>query len=315
MSLTRALLDQKSGATSIITQIGNTPLLQLKSLEDRLPTGVEIFAKAEYLNPGGSVKDRAAWSMIQAAEKSGQLTPEKTILDATSGNTGIAYALIGASRGYKVALCLPAHASEGRKRILKAFGAEIILTDPLEGTDGAQRKAKELSVDTGRYFYPDQYNNPANWQAHYESTAPEIWLQTRGRVTHFVAGLGTTGTFVGTTRGLRRFFRDLTAVAMQPDNPMHGVEGMKHLATAMVPGIYDANLANETVEISTEEAQEMTRHLAKREGLFVGVSSGGNVAAALQVGRRLPVGSVVVTILCDTGSRDLSETFWHGDGI
>ena len=295
----------------LIESIGRTPLIRLKSIVEKVPQGVEVFAKAEHLNPGGSVKDRAARAMILEGEKSGKLKAGKTILDATSGNTGIAYAMIGAALHYPVTVCLPKNASLERKNILKIYGAEIIETDPLQGTDGAQASAKALAAEfSEKYFYPDQYNNDANWRAHYETTALEIWEQTQGRITHFIAGIGTSGTFVGTTRRLREFNSSLKAVSIQPDSPMHGLEGMKHMATALVPGIYDPGLADEEVEVSTEDAQETARRLAKQEGLFVGVSSGANVFAALRLARNLPKGSVVVTILCDSGSRYMGEEFW-----
>jgi cysteine synthase B len=291
--------------------IGNTPLVRLRRVARDVPENVEIYAKAEYLNPGGSVKDRAALAMILAGEKSGELTADKTILDATSGNTGIAYAMIGAARGYRVALALPKNASFERKRILRLYGAEIIETDPMNGTDGAQIAAKELARKyPEKYFYPDQYNNPANWQAHFAATAPEIWRQTQGRVTHFVAGLGTTGTFVGASRRLKEFNPLLRAVSVQPDSPLHGLEGMKHLETAIVPGIYDAGLADQNMEVATEDAQAMTRRLAREEGLFVGVSSGANVLAAIRLAREIREDAVVVTILCDGGGKYLSENFW-----
>jgi len=291
--------------------IGSTPLIRLRRLAEDLPQNVEIYAKAEHLNPGGSVKDRAALAMILAGEKSGALTQNKTILDATSGNTGIAYAMIGAARGYRVTLALPKNASAARKRILRLYGAEIIETDPMNGTDGAQAVARELfQKRPDKYFYPDQYNNDANWRAHYATTAPEIWRQTRGRVTHFVAGLGTTGTFVGTSRRLKEFNPRLQAISVQPDSPLHGLEGMKHLETARVPGIYDAHLADKNAEMATEDAQAMTRRLAREEGLFVGVSSGANVLAALRLARRLTKDAVIVTILCDGGGKYLSEDFW-----
>ena len=291
--------------------IGNTPLIRLRRVARDLPENIEIYAKAEHLNPGGSVKDRAALAMILAGEKSGELTREKTILDATSGNTGIAYAMIGAARGYQVTLALPKNASFERKRILRLYGAEIVETDALSGTDGAQAIAKEMArKHPEKYFYPDQYNNQANWQAHFLTTAPEIWRQTEGRVTHFVAGLGTTGTFVGTSRRLKEFNPFLQAISIQPDSPLHGLEGMKHLETAVVPGIYDARLADKNTEVSTENAQAMTRRLAREEGLFVGVSSGANVFAALRLARELKKDAVIVTILCDGGGRYLSESFW-----
>ncbi len=291
--------------------VGNTPLIRLRTITKDLPENIEIYAKAEYLNPGGSVKDRAALAMILAGEQSGELSKGKTILDATSGNTGIAYAMLGAARGYKVALTLPKNASAERKRILKLYGAEIIETDQMQGTDGAQIKAKELAKQfPDRYFYPDQYNNEANWKAHYATTAPEIWWQTQGRITHFVAGLGTTGTFIGTTRRLKEFNPNLRAISMQPDSPLHGLEGMKHLETAIVPGIYDAKIADENTEVATEDAQTMTRRLAREEGLFVGVSAGANVFAALRLARELKEDAVIVTILCDGGGKYLSEKFW-----
>jgi len=291
--------------------VGNTPLIRLRRVTKDLPENIELYAKAEHLNPGGSVKDRAALAMILAGEQSGALTRDKTILDATSGNTGIAYAMIGAARGYKVALTLPKNASAARKRILKLYGARIIETDPMNGTDGAQIAAKELVKQfPDRYFYSDQYNNEANWKAHYATTAPEIWQQTERRITHFVAGLGTTGTFIGTTRRLKEFNPNLRAISMQPNSPLHGLEGMKHLETAIVPGIYDANLADENVEVATEDAQAMTRRLAREEGLFVGVSSGANVFAALRLARQLKEDAVIVTILCDGGGKYLNENFW-----
>ena len=293
------------------SNIGRTPLIRLQHVTRDLPAGVEVYAKAEHLNPGGSVKDRAALKMILDGEQGGQLRRGKTILDATSGNTGIAYAMIGAARGYPVTLCLPQNASIERKRILRIYGAELIETDPLQATDGAQLRAREMwAAEPDKYFYPDQYNNPANWQAHYEGTAPEIWEQTEGHITHFVAGLGTTGTFIGTTRRLKEFDRRIQCISMQPDSPLHGLEGMKHLPSAIVPGIYDPRLADNEVEVATEDAQDMTRRLAREEGLLVGISSGANVFATLRLARTLPRGSVVVTILCDGGGRYLSEEFW-----
>ena len=296
---------------SLESQIGNTPLIRLRTVTKDLPANIEIYAKAEFMNPGGSVKDRAALAMILAGERSGELTRNKTILDATSGNTGIAYAMIGAARGYKVSLTLPKNASRERKRILKLYGAEIIETDPMNGTDGAQIKAKELVAEfPDKYFYPDQYNNKNNWKAHYETTAPEIWRQTNGRITHFLAGLGTTGTFIGTSRGLKEFDPKIQTISMQPATPLHGLEGMKHLETAIVPGIYDASVADENVTVETEDAQAMTRRLAREEGLFVGVSSGANVFAALRLARKLKTEAVIVTILCDGGGKYLNENFW-----
>jgi cysteine synthase B len=287
---------------SIESNIGNTPLIRLGRLTGDL--SVPVLAKAEYLNPGGSVKDRAALAMILEGERSGRLRPGMTILDATSGNTGIAYAMIAASRSYPVTICLPRNAGRQRKLILRNFGVELIETDPMLATDGAQLLARKMFESAPeKYFYPDQYNNAANWQAHYNSTAPEIWKQTEGRITHFIAGLGTSGTFMGTSRRLKEYNPSLKAISMQPSSPLHGLEGLKHMATAKVPGIYDPALADENVEVATEDAQEMLRRLALEEGLLVGTSSGANVFAALRLARTLPRGSVVVTILCDGGER------------
>jgi cysteine synthase B len=289
--------------------IGNTPLLRLNRLSPKL--GVEILGKAEWANPGGSVKDRPALRMLREGERTGALTPEKTIIDATSGNTGIAYAMLGAALGYKVRLCLPRNASPERKRILQAYGAELVLTDPLAGSDGAILEVRRIvAADPERYFYPDQYNNPANWQAHYETTAPEIHRQTGGRITHFVAGLGTSGTFVGVGRRLRELDPRIRLISMQPDSPYHGLEGMKHMETAIVPGIYDPALADQEIEIATEEAHEMARRLARDEGWFVGVSAAANVVAARKIAESINEG-VIVTILCDGGSRYLSDPFWE----
>jgi len=299
--------------TSILDTVGNTPLLRLSRSFPDLKPKVRVYGKAEYFNPGGSVKDRPALNMVLEAERSGKLTPGKTILDATSGNTGIAYAWIGAAKGYRVTLCLPANASPERKKILKAYGAELILTDPGESTDGAQRKAKELvAADPDKFFYPDQYNNDANWRAHFEHTGPEIWRQTEGEITHFVAGLGTTGTFTGTGRFLRSVNKDIELISMQPATPLHGLEGMKHLETAIIPGIYDPDLANRQVTVETEDAYEMCRWLARNEGLFVGISSGANVLSALRIAKELDEGTVV-TILCDSGDKYLSDRFWSNE--
>ena len=293
---------------TIEANIGHTPMLRLARINNDLPVGVEIFAKAEHLNPGGSVKDRAALSMVLDGERTGKLRAGMTILDATSGNTGIAYAMIGAARGYRVKVCLPRNASAQRKRILRGYGVEIVETDPLLSTDGAQLIAREMyESNHERYFYPDQYNNPANWRAHYEGTAVEIWEQTEGRITHFVAGLGTSGTFVGTTRKLKELNPAIRAISMQPDSPLHGLEGLKHMATAKAPGIYDPKLADDNIEVATEDATEMVRRLAQEEGLFVGPSSGANVYAALRIACTLPPKSVVVTVLCDGGERYLGE--------
>lgn len=287
---------------SIEASIGNTPLLRLH----RTDTEVPVFAKAEHLNPGGSVKDRAALSMILEGERSGNLKPGMTILDATSGNTGIAYAMIGASRGYRVKVCLPKNASKQRKQILQHYGVEIVETDPMLLTDGAQLIAREIyAADPEKYFYPDQYNNDANWLAHYETTANEIWEQTAGRITHFITGLGTSGTFVGVVRRLRELNPAIRAVAVQPESPLHGLEGLKHMATAITPGIFDQSLVAETLEVSTEDALLMTRRLAREEGIFVGPSSGANVFAARALAASLRPPAVVVTVLCDGGERYL----------
>jgi cysteine synthase B len=294
---------------SIVGNIGNTPLLRIKRIQPP-EENVEIYAKAEWFNPGGSVKDRAALSMLLEAERSGALTRDRTIIDATSGNTGIAYAMIGSALGYKVLLALPANASMERKQVLQAYGAEILLTDPFAGTDGAQQQVKAIvASDPGKYYYPDQYNNPANWRAHYNTTAREIWQQTGGRITHFVAGLGTTGTFVGASRRLKEYTPSITCISMGPDSPLHGLEGLKHLETAMVPGIYDPTLADERLTVSTEEAYTMTRMLAREEGMHVGVSSGAAMAAALAVASRLRSG-VIVTVFPDGGARYGSDRFW-----
>ena len=309
-----SLLEAVTVRGSVVDSIGNTPLVRLGRLGADVP-GVELYGKAEWLNPGGSVKDRAALAMILEGERSGRLTRDRTILDATSGNTGIAYAMIGAARGYRVRLCLPANANDERKRILSIYGADLVLTDPAEGTDGAIRVARDLfAAEPDRYFYPDQYNNPENWRAHYSTTGNEIWEQTAGRITHFVSALGTTGTFVGTGRRLRELSPAIRLVAVEPDGPFHGLEGMKHLETAIVPGIYDASLVDEREEVATEEAYDVTRRLACEEGVLAGISSGAAVAAALRVARRIREG-VVVTVLCDGGLRYLSERFWtEGDG-
>lgn len=303
-----AVLLEGHGASAVRetveSRVGNTPLLRLSMFDNELPDGVQIFAKAEHLNPGGSVKDRAALSMIRQGESSGKLRCGMTILDATSGNTGIAYAVIGTERGYAVKVCLPKNASNQRKRILSEYNVEIVETDPMLSTDGAQQIARELyAADPGKYFYPDQYNNDANWRAHYETTANEIWQQTGGKVTHFVTGLGTSGTFVGVVRRLRELNPQLQAVAVQPESPLHGLEGLKHMATAVRPGIFDPSLVDTTLEVSTEDALLMTSKLGIEEALFVGPSSGANVLAARRVALSLQQPAVVVTILCDGGER------------
>lgn len=303
---------QNFSETDLLLRVGNTPLVYLSRISNQCP-GVEIFAKAEYFNPGGSVKDRPALNMILEGQAAGKLTPGKVLLDATSGNTGIAYAMIGAIAGIRVRLAMPENISLERRRILEAYGAELILTSSREGADGAIRMARQLYAESPEnYFYPDQYSNPDNWKAHYKSTALEIYQQTGGRITHFVSGLGTSGTFTGCGRRLKELNSGVHLVAMQPDSPMHGLEGMKHMASSLVPAIYDSQLADSTVGVSTESAQEMVRRLAREEGLLVGISAGGNVEAALQVAKTLKSG-VVVTVLCDGGMKYLNERFW-GDG-
>jgi cysteine synthase B len=289
--------------------IGNTPLIRLSRFETGL-RNVELWAKAEWKNPGGSVKDRAAARMIADGERSGALTSDKIILDATSGNTGIAYAMIGAARGYRVRLCVPENVTPERKRILRSYGAEIVFTDPMEGSDGAIIRAKAMYAESpDLYFYPDQYNNPGNWRAHYETTAPEIIEQTGGRLTHFVAGLGTSGTFIGAGRRFREFNPSIRLISVQPDSPLHGLEGLKHMGTAIVPGIYDTAIADEDIGVSTEEAFELTRQLA-RNGLFVGISSGANLAGALRIAKQAS-NAVMVVVFPDGGEKYLSERFWE----
>jgi len=300
--------------TSILNQIGNTPLIRLAKLDSEFP-GVEMYAKAEFFNPGGSVKDRAGLNMILDGERSGKLTQERTILDATSGNTGIAYAMIGAVKGYKVKLCLPANASHERKQILKGYGAEMVFSDPGEGSDGAIRLCKQVyEADPDEFFYPDQYNNPANWKAHYEGTALELLEQTGGAITHFVACMGTSGTFMGTSRRLKHELPGTRCISAQPSSGFHGLEGLKHMPTAIVPGIYDPKIADDNLWIETEDAYAMTRWLGRHEGLLVGMSSGANVHAAREIaGRLVKEGrtGVVVTVLCDGATKYLSEPFWN----
>jgi S-sulfo-L-cysteine synthase (O-acetyl-L-serine-dependent) len=296
--------------TSVLGLIGGTPLLRLQRLAGPNPN-VEIYAKAEFQNPGGSVKDRAAAAILAAGESSGRLHAGLTILDATSGNTGIAYAMIAAARGYRLKLCVPENVTPERKRILRAYGADLVLTSPMEGSDGAIREARRLYQENPqRYFYADQYNNDANWRAHYDTTGREILEQTDGRVTHFVAGLGTSGTFVGTGRRLRDHRRDIALISVQPDSAIHAVEGLKHMETAIRPGIYDDTLADEDVRVSTERAQAMTRRLAREEGLLVGVSSGAALVAAHDVAARIREG-LIVTIFPDSGTRYLTDRFWE----
>ena len=295
--------------TSVTDLIGNTPLIRLRSFEAGL-RNVELWAKAEWHNPGGSVKDRAAARMIADGERDGLLTRDKIILDATSGNTGIAYAMIGAARGFRVRLCVPENVTPERKKVLQAYGAEVIFTNPMEGSDGAITTVRELYQRTPElYFYPDQYSNDSNWKAHFDTTAPEIIEQTDGRLTHFVAGLGTSGTFMGVGRRLREYRPGISLISVQPDSPLHGLEGLKHMESAIVPPIYDPSLADEDIRVSTEEAFDLTRRLARQEGLLVGISSGANLGGALNVARRTS-NAVIVVIFCDGGDKYLSERFW-----
>jgi cysteine synthase B len=294
-----------------LESIGNTPLLQLLRIGRDLPGQVQLLAKAEWMNPGGSVKDRPAASMILDGERRGALGPGKTIIDATSGNTGIAYAMLGAARGYKVKLCVPANTDKGLLATLRAYGAELVLTDPSQGMDGATRETQRiLSASPEEYFFPDQLNNDANWKAHYDGTANEVWAQTDGKVTHFVAGVGTGGTLVGTGRRLRELNKDVKVVCVQPSSPLHGLEGVRHLQTTIVPRIYDPTLVDETVAVETEAAQSMVVRLAREEGVFVGVSAGAAVVAALTVASRLLQG-VVVTVLPEGGRRFIHQAFWE----
>lgn len=303
-----------TGAVDPTQLVGNTPLLKLTRAAEAVRP-VEIYAKAEWWNPGGSVKDRAALSMILEGERSGALTAETILIDATSGNTGIAYAWIAAARGYRVRLCLPRSASPERKRILGAFGVDLVMTEGGDGTDGAIREARKLvAADPGRYFYPDQYSNPANPAAHYHGTGREILEQTQGRVTHFVCGLGTSGTFMGTGRRLREHDPRVRLISFQPDGPFHGLEGMKYMPSAIVPAIYDARLADENLEIPTEEAYAMVKRLAREEGLLVGISAGAALAAALKVAGRLTSG-VVVTVFPDSADKYLSDRFWEEEEL
>ncbi|WP_103020021.1 PLP-dependent cysteine synthase family protein [Salinibacter altiplanensis] len=297
-------------ASSLVDDIGQTPLLRLDHMAADLPESVAVYGKAEHLNPGGSVKDRPALRMIEAGLDAGAFHPNQTLIDATSGNTGIAYAMIGAAKGLDVALALPENASAERKKVLRAYGAELVLTDPMAGTDGAQRRVKEIvEAHPDRYFYPDQYNNDANWRAHYDGTGTEILEQTDGQVSHFVTGLGTTGTFTGVTRRLKAHDPSIQCVAVEPATALHGLEGLKHMETAIVPGIYAPDLADARRTCTTEAAVDMTRRLAQEAGLLVGPSAGANVTAALDAARSLDAGTVV-TILCDTGTRYLSDDFW-----
>lgn len=302
-------------ASSLLDQIGRTPLIRLQRVTRHLPAAVEVYVKAEWFNPGGSVKDRPVLRMITDAERDGRLTLDKTLLDSTSGNAGIAYAMIGAVKGYRVELVMPASASEERKRIIAAYGAKINYSDPLEGSDGAIRAAKEiLARAPGRYFQPDQYNNPSNWKAHYDTTGVEILDQTDGRVTHFVAGLGTSGTLMGAGRRLHEADRRIQVIAVEPDAPLHGIEGLKHMATSIVPGIYDPSVHDQKIEVSTEAGYAIARRLAREEGLFVGESAGAALDAALRVAQGLRKG-VIVVIAPDAGDRYLSTPLWRDAAV
>jgi len=300
--------------SSLLSQIGNTPLIRLAKLDAGFP-GIEMYAKAEFFNPGGSVKDRAALNMIQDGERTGRLTHDRVILDATSGNTGIAYAMIAAVKGYQVKLCLPENASHERKQILKNYGAEMVFSDPGDGSDGAIRLCKQVyEASPEKYFYPDQYNNPANPKAHYDGTAMELLDQTSGAITHFVACMGTSGTFTGTSRRLKRELPGIQCISAQPSSGFHGLEGLKHMPTNIVPGIYDATIADDNLWIETEDAYHMTRWLGRHEGLLVGMSSGANVHAAKKVAEQLTTEGrtgVIVTVLCDGATKYLSEPFWN----
>ena len=309
--MSQVLIDKSS--RSLADLIGQTPLLRLRQFERDL-SGVELYAKAEWLNPGGSVKDRPAARIVAEGESSGQLTHDRVLLDATSGNTGIAFAMVGAARGYRVKLCVPRNVTPERIRILRSYGAELVPTDPLEGSDGAIREARRLySESPDKYFYADQYSNKANWQAHFDTTGPEIIDQTSGRVTHFVAGLGTSGTFVGTGRRLRQFAKEkgqrITLASVQPSSPLHGLEGLKHMESAIVPRIYDPSLADEDLRVDTEDAYHVVRRLATEEGILVGLSSGAALHATMQLAAALREG-VFVTVFCDSGERYLTQQFW-----
>jgi S-sulfo-L-cysteine synthase (O-acetyl-L-serine-dependent) len=305
--------EQSHLGQSLLQRIGNTPLLLVDAFTREFP-GVTILGKAEWHNPGGSVKDRAAANIVATARRSGQLASGKILMDATSGNTGIAYAMLGAAEGFPVTLCMPENVSRERKQILQAYGAQIVYTDPADGSDGAIRRARELAAQhPEKYFYADQYSNDANWQAHYQTTANEIWRQTQGRVTHFVSMLGTSGTFMGTTRRLKELNPQIQCISLQPDSSFHGIEGAKHMASAIVPKIYDPALADRNIEISTEDAYAMARQLARNTGLLVGISSAAAVVGCLTIACELTKQgqeAVIVTILCDSGEKYLSERFW-----
>ena len=309
----RSNLGETLGHT-LMERIGNTPLLLLDAVTRDLP-GVTLLGKAEWYNPGGSIKDRAAANIVAEARRRGLLTAGKILLDATSGNTGIAYAMLGAAEGFPVTLCMPENVTRERKQILQGYGANIIYTSPDDGSDGAIRMARQLAAaHPDQYFYADQYSNDANWKAHYQNTANEIWQQTQGRVTHFVSMLGTSGTFVGTTRRLKELNPAVKCISLQPDSSFHGIEGAKHMASALIPKIYDASLADQNLEIATEDAYAMARRLSRSAGLLVGISAAAAVVGSLQVASSLALRreqeAVIVTILCDSGDKYLSERFW-----
>jgi cysteine synthase B len=309
-----ALIENPAMTTNVERQIGNTPLLSFRSITAHLPSSVRVYAKAEWMNPGGSVKDRAALNIILQAERRGELTPDKVLVDSTSGNTGIAYAMLGAAKGYRIKLFLPANASAERIAILRAYGTELVLTDPLEGSDGAILAVRELmGREPEKYFYANQYNNPANWQAHYHGTGAEVWQQTRGQVTHFVAGLGTSGTLMGTGRRLKDYNPEVQVIALQPDSPFHGLEGLKHMDTAIKPGIYDETLPDRQIAVRTEDTYVMARRLAREEGYLVGISAAAAMVGALRVAETLAANGergVVVTLFPDNAYKYLSEPFW-----
>ena len=296
---------------TLLQRIGNTPLLRFQRIT-RCWEGVEVMAKAEWVNPGGSVKDRAAASIVGEAMRTGKLGPGKILLDSTSGNTGIAYAMLGAAEGFPVTLCMPGNVSAERARIVRSYGAEIILTDPAEGSDGALRKARELAAfEPHKYFYANQYSNDANWRAHYHGTAEEIWRQTEASVTHFVAMLGTSGTFIGTARRLKELNRNIRCISLQPDSPFHGIEGAKHMPSSIVPQIYDAAVADDNLFISTEESYAMMKRLAREEGLLVGISAAAAMVGSVRVAEEAEHDSVIVTIFPDGADRYLSQRFWE----
>lgn len=296
--------------TTIVDLVGNTPLLEFPTVTAHLPETVKVLGKAEWTNPAGSVKDRPALNIIRQAEKRGDLREGVTLLDSTSGNMGIAYATYGQALGYDVELVVPANASKERIAILKALGVTLTLSDPAEGSDGAIRLVRQMYADNpDKYFYANQYNNNDNWQAHYQSTGVEIWEQTNGQVTHFIAGLGTSGTLRGTGTRLKEYNSDIQLIALQPDSPFHGLEGLKHMETAITPGIYDETIADEGVEVETEDAHEMCRRLAREEGLLVGVSAGAAIFAAIRKAEELGAG-VIVALLPDDASKYLSDPFW-----